>query len=533
MKQNFVEEGFIRRVCIRLKTRLGANPAVVILLAGMILPLAYPPDRMLPVFYVSFGLAFYLAWCHHRALKKLFLLGFLFGFGQFFTGFYWISEAFLVEAEQFLWALPFAVTLLPAGLALFSASAFGLWGLLMQRVVAPPRGVSLVALAVFWAVAEYARASLFTGLPWNLPVMGWAGWLYLAQPVGVVGIHGVGLIALLGVALLFGPFSRWPLAAGILVLSSMVYSGFVLRAPSPPPAMDAADAPIVLVVQPNIDQREKWQVGLQQTHIDKIFKLTQIGLQKAPRAKIIIWPETAVPALIDEGGGFDERMRASLPSDRLLITGAVRRQPGPDRTDYFNATMVWRTDGQLLARADKHHLVPFGEYLPMQNLLEAMGLQQLTGWRGGYSAGPPHARLQADGLPMFIPLVCYEGVFPYLSASHTVGAPRPAWLVNVTNDGWFGQSRGPGQHLAHARLRAIEQGLPLIRSANTGVSAAFDARGRQLQSLPLNQAGVFALPLPPALPATFYARYGDRFFWLFVAGLGLWCGWRLRKTQKL
>ena len=494
-----------------------AHPFWAALLCGLILPLSYPPFYLLPIFYLATCLVFHLAVQNLAVFSpwQLARLGWCFGFGQFASGMAWIGEAFLVEAELFLWALPFAVTGLPAGLALFHAAAFALFGALAKGFLLTSLR-AFVLLALLLALSEYARSHVLTGLPWNLPAMGWAGWLYLAQPVALIGIYGLSLLALLSAALLASASRRAVFLALALPLSALIYSFFAL-------ADDAIKrdekALKITIVQPNLPQREKWRADLRDRHIEKTFKMTALGLQYAPDTDLIIWPETAIPALIDEGSGFAERLAAALPAGDAghppyLLTGAIRRDIGITGTRYFNSAMLWSGDGLLLARSDKHHLVPFGEYLPFQSFLEAIGLQQLARLRGGYAAGLPAARLSVGRLPLLAPLICYEAVFPGLAQ----GGPRPAAFVNLTNDGWFGTSFGPYQHLAQARLRAIEQGVPLLRAANTGMSAAFDARGRQLDRLPLAEAGVFSLPLPPPLPAGFYARYGDLLFWLIWVG---------------
>ena len=498
-------------------TLANAHPFWAALICGLLLPLAYPPFYLLPVFYLTTCLVFYLAVRHAGDFSswQLARLGWCFGFGQFASGMAWIGEAFLVEAELFLWALPLALTGLPAGLALFHAAAFALFGVLAKGFLLTQMR-AFVLLALLLTLSEYGRGHILTGLPWNLPAMGWAGWLYLAQPVALIGIYGLSLLALLSAALLASGERRAVLSALALPVAAFIYSLFAL-----------ADGPIkrdekalkITIVQPNLPQREKWRADLRDRHIEKTFKMTALGLQYAPDTDLIIWPETAIPALIDEGAGFAERLSAALPAGDAghppyLLTGAIRRDVGLAGTRYFNSAMLWSGDGLLLARSDKHHLVPFGEYLPFQSFLETIGLQQLARLRGGYAAGPPTARLSAARLPLLAPLICYEAVFPKLAH----GAPRPAAFVNLTNDGWFGTSFGPYQHLAQARLRAIEQGVPLLRAANTGMSAAFDARGRQLDRLPLAEAGVFSLPLPPALPPRFYARHGDLLFWLIWAG---------------
>lgn len=520
------------RVFHWLRTRAETSPLRMAALLGAILPLSFAPFHFFPVFYLAYGAVFWLALIHRGAPRRLFFLGFWFGFGQFFTGLAWMGEAFLVEAERFLWALPFAVTLLPTGLALFPAAAFALFGWLQKgrgQTALAPRGITLGTtlglLAVLLTLSEYARSTVLTGLPWNLPGMALGGWLIPAQLAAYIGVHGLSLLALLSVALLLNWLMQpqrlaarrhmaWAFGLPILLLA---LGAARLYAPLAAPAPQDNAALRLAIVQPNIDQREKWQADKRDRHIEKTLTMTRLALDYAPEVDLIIWPESAIPALIDEGPGFSERLRATLKpvAGRLpyLLTGAVRRDVTPDGTAFYNSAMLWSGDGHLLARTDKHHLVPFGEYLPLQDTLEAMGLEQLARLRGGYASGAAHGRLTAARLPVLAPLICYEAIFPALSGGAGL-APRPAALVNLTNDGWFGQWHGPHQHFAQARLRAIEQGLPLLRAANTGISAVFDAQGHLLDAVPLGTAGTLSLSLPPALPPTFYHHYGDLGFWL-------------------
>ena len=540
---------------------LHAHPHRMAFILGSLVPLAYAPFFLAPIFFISYGLMFYAALAHAENRNAqpwaMARLGWVFGFGQFFFGLLWMGEAFLVEADRFLWALPFAITLLPAGLALFVGAAFGLWAwslsFLSARLALRPAGymadgraARLVLLAVFLALATYARSSVLSGLPWNLPGMVFGSWLVLAQAAALIGVHGLSLLALLAAALL----THWLMAAkpfewaesrrdalAPLILLVVVAGYGAVRLAAPPDATDKSGVHMA-VIQPNIAQRAKWLAEKREAHIDKIFAMTRLALDYAPQTDLVVWPEAAIPALIDEGDGFGERLRANISAAQTeasgglpyILTGAVRRDLSAKGADYFNSAMLWSGDGLLLRRSDKHHLVPFGEYLPLQNLLEAMGLEQLARLRGGYRAGPPHGRLSAARLPLMAPLICYEAIFPNLAG----GAPRPALLVNLTNDGWFGQWHGPYQHLAQARLRAIEQGLPLVRAANTGVSAAFDAHGRVLDRLELGEAGSFSLPLPPPLPPTLYAHIGDGGFWglviILLTGVGLGLRQQLRQA---
>lgn len=518
----------------RLGARLAgwgaARPKRSALLAGLILPLSFAPFFILPVFYLSYGV-FIALWARAACLKQALWLGWLFGFGQFFIGLIWLGEAFLVEAEDFLWALPFAITLLPAGLAVFPALAAGVAHAAVKRLGLSALGGALL-IAVCLALAAYVRATVLSGLPWNLPVMGWAGWLYLAQPVAFIGVHGLGLVALISAAWLVQPHKAARGLALALPLIGVLVSAFQLHMRAMPGLGDMR----FIVIQPNIAQREKWQPEKRDAHIEKVFELTRLALRQSPDADLIIWPETALPALLDEGPGFGDRVRALFPAQTekppYIMTGSIRREIESQArrgAAFYNSAMLWSGDGNLLARSDKHHLVPFGEYLPLQSWLEDVGLQQLTRLRGGYSAGPAHARLSAAGLPTLAPLICYEAIFPYLAA----GAPRPDVLVNLTNDGWFGKSIGPHQHLAQARLRAIEQGLPLVRAANTGISAGFDARGRRLAHLGLGETGSLALRVPQALAPTLYTRFGDMGFGaLCVLLLGLVIGPAMRKRLR-
>ena len=542
----------------RLLRAIEARPSRSAFALGAIVPLAYAPFFVLPLFFIAYGLMMRLALLHSATPWRLARLGWLFGFGQFFVGLLWMGEAFLVEADRFLWALPFAVTLLPAGLGLFSGAAFGLWGWLMTRPQDGESGIfrrvglrhaarvqQFIGLAVLLALAAYLRSTVLTGLPWNLPGMVFGSWLVSAQAVALLGLHGLSFLALLSAALL----TDWVLAGRPFTAPRRLVLAFIIPAvlvafgvarlwASPVPPVDAApvdaasiDAPHVAVIQPNIAQREKWLADKLEAHIEKTLAITRLALDYAPHTDVVIWPEVAIPAFIDESEGFGERLRAAIKPHNgktpYVLTGAVRRDfaaAGTARAGgaaFYNSAMLWSGQGHLLGRSDKHHLVPFGEYLPLQSTLEALGLEQLARLRGGYQAGPPHGRLRAARLPLIAPLICYEVIFPHLSA----GAPRPALLANLTNDGWFGQWHGPHQHLAQARLRAIEQGVPLIRAANTGISAAFDAHGRQLDRLDLGTAGSFSLPLPPSLPPTVYSRWGDGLFWLallMAAAVSLW-----------
>ena len=515
-----------REACLR-------HPTGVVFAAGLMVPLAYAPCHLLFVFFLAYAVFFSLAWREHQHGGRLFLLGWVFAFGQLLSGLYWLGHAFLVDTEQFLWLLPFAVTLLPAGLAVFAGVSVWLWGkacgaAFRQRGLAahPSAGrlkgklAAFLLLAFFWSAGEVARSHLLTGFPWNLPAMAFGSWFYAAQPIAWVGIHGLGLIALIAAALIAYPAWRFRLA-GLFLISAVFGLGAARVAVLE--KMAAATDEQVLLVQPNINQKEKWNPARQADVIAAVFAQTERAVGAHPKARLVVWPEAALPLYLDEGTAFADRLRASVPPQTILVTGAVRRQVNGSATNYFNSVMVWSGSGTLIARRDKTHLVPFGEYLPLQSLLEAIGLRQLTQTRGGYTPGHDTSPIALPDGRLLHPLICYEAIFPYRSRTNL----RPDMLVNLTNDGWFGRSAGPHQHLGLARLRAVEQGLPLVRVANTGFSVMFDALGRPLARIELETRGAVSVPLPVALPPTGFSVFGHLPFTIFwFLGVAFLCFWR-------
>jgi apolipoprotein N-acyltransferase len=451
--------------------------------------------------------------------------GWWFGFGYHLFGLFWIGEAFLVEADKFAWLLPFAVTMMPAGLALFMALATG-----VARTYWPPGIARVLVLAIAIAVAEWLRGHVLTGFPWN--VLGYAlTWpLPLMQAVAVVGIYGLTLIVVAVFAaplVLIADASRAASrrggmlsAAAVAVLPLAALYGFgawQLSGPRRPPVEGAQ----LRIVQPSIVQRDKWRPEKQGEIFQEHLRLSRENAagRRDDLAGVthLVWPEAAMPFLPLERPEALAAIGELLPEHALLIAGALRLKhpvaagPGGAR-EGFNSLMVFGPDGSLRQLYDKIHLVPFGEYLPFQETLEAIGLEQLTRWRGGFSIGPnPRPLLDIPGLPPIAGLICYEAIFP---AEIVQGDNRPGLLVNVTNDGWFGETTGPWQHFHQARVRSVEEGLPLIRAANNGVSAVFDGRGRVLDVLGINVRGVIDSPVPAAISPPLYARYGD---WTFVA----------------
>ncbi len=500
------------------------------LCAGAAVPLAFAPFGFLPVAMLAYGV-FFREIIQSRTVREAAWRGGLFGFGQFAVGLYWTGSAILVEAEQFWWVLPFAVFGLPAILSLFYMLASAVWFALQACIgallgarasdhQAPTLGAALL-LALCLAVAEFARATLFTGFPWNSPVMMWVEWSALSQIVAWLGVAGSNLVVLVW---LFVPAALWVqarqrLALGISVglLGVMALAGQFYAAER---LADVASAPptdeTVAIIQPNVAQADKWVPQNRQKIAHDLFTTTA-----AAAADVIVWPETALPYFLDEEPFFPDVLAQILRPHQILLTGALRRSalnddlPASDTRDYFNSIQMWSSAGQLLDWSDKVHLVPFGEYLPFQNILEGLGLRQLTQLRGGFVAGTPDPILTLPNGASFIPLICYEAIFP-VETSHRQTA---RFLVNVTNDAWFGNTIGPHQHLALARLRSLETGLPLLRAANTGISAIIDGTGRVIDRHDLGHKGVLTGRLPAALPPPWqYGRQGRIFIALLSIG---------------
>lgn len=505
--------------------------------AGALSNLAMAPFFFSPVLFLTLPVLVWLiddAACRpggqRDTARAAAVAGWWFGFGYFLFGLFWIGEAFLVEADKFGWLLPFAVTLMPAGLALFWAAAAALSALLWRPDVA-----RVLVLALALAAAEWLRGHILTGFPWN--VLGYAlTWpLVMMQGAGLVGIYGLTLIA---VPVFAAPLviaadaerqhRRRPvllaLAISALPLVLLAAYGAVRLATAPTGSMDGVK---LRIVQPSIPQREKWRPDKQASIFQDHLALSEVDAtgRRDNLAGIthVIWPEAAMPFLPLEHPEALAAIGAMLPDGAFLLTGALRREgaQGGDATSRpnraYNSLMVFDGTGKLDAVYDKTHLVPFGEYLPMQGTLESIGLEQLTRMRGGFSVGAmPRPVLDIPGLPPVGGLICYEAIFPGVGAQ---SASRPGLLLNVTNDGWFGNTTGPRQHLHQARVRAVEEGLPLVRAANNGISAVVDSSGRISLVLGINLRGSVdsVLPLPRSPPP--YAVLGDLIF--LLAGLFL------------
>ncbi|WP_091736271.1 apolipoprotein N-acyltransferase [Phenylobacterium immobile] len=502
------------------------------LLAGAAAGLAHPP------FGATLGLLGYALLMSRldvaASWRSALFRGWLAGLGYFAVGVWWIVEPFMVDAKNQGWMAPFALVLMAAGLALF----WGLGGLIYR--LARPQGLwRAVVFAGAFAGAEWLRGHLFTGFPWNLPGETWRAGSAPSQIASLIGAYGLTWVTLAlaaAPAVLFDASARRGrlIAAGVMAaaLAGLYGYGEVRLAQAPEPALSA---PLVRIVQANIDQKDKWRPE----NLDLIVR-TYADLSRRPGApKVVIWPEGALPAVLQDltapESPYGPRLAQAIRPDGVLLMGANRAGVRPDgRVDYFNSLVALRRAGgsvRIEAAYDKRRLVPFGEFLPTRDFATQIGLRSLVHMPEDFTAGPPPTPMALAGLAPFQPLICYEALFPGFARDAAIrGETRPAFLLNVSNDAWFGATSGPLQHLNIASYRAIEEGLPLIRATPTGVSGIIDAHGRINAALGLGDLGVIDAPLPPALPSTVYGRVGDLIFSVFLTlSLGLAAHSRLRR----
>lgn len=436
-----------------------------------------------------------------------FALGWLFGFGYFLSGLWWIGAAFLVEAERFAWLMPFAVLAMPVGLALFTGLGVGLaaifWSDQFRRILVLAAGLTLT---------DWLRGHVLTGFPWNAFGYGVSGSLSVSQAASLVGLYGLTffVVAVFSTPAVLAdarPFRQRVAAVVVAAVALAAVAGYgAVRLWQT--ALPVADLDI-RIVQPSIDQKDKWRPELRDEIFQTFLDMTEAPLGGAARVgqpRMVVWPESAVPFLLTQEPGALFRIGQSLGDKTELVTGAIRAEPGMRGADYFNSVFVIGTEGTVQGIYDKVRLVPFGEYVPFKPLLESLGISNLAGPMDGFEAGYQPRVLTTSESFSFLPMICYEAIFP---GSLDGVSRRPDFLLNVTNDAWFGRTPGPYQHFAQARLRAIETGLPLIRAANTGISAVIDAKGQVVAKLAIFEKGLIDSKLPQRLDNTLYGIFGD------------------------
>ena len=519
---------FVTRAAHAVVLAFGWKRASIAFVAGAASALSMAPVNAWPVLFVTFPV---LVWLidgstqgRRSAVWNAAIAGWCFGFGYFLFGLYWVGYAFLVDAKTFGWLLPVAVAGLPAYLAIYTAL-----GAAAARLIWVRGPLRLIGLAATMTIAEWLRGHLLSGFPWNTYGYALTEPLALAQSVSLIGVWALTFLTL---AICAAPAvltdektdtpAPWrPLIVGLIVLAAMYGYGVARLATHP-----TAYVPKVKLrlMQPDLQQDQKFNYSAKNDVMARYLRLSNRATGPDSKgvhdATILIWPEAAFPFFLTREPDALAQIADLIRPDTQLITGAVRAAPteaGQRVTRAYNSVYVIGGDGAVRSVYDKVHLVPFGEYLPLQGLLEGLGLQNLTKMAGGFLSGDRRRAMEIAGAPKVLPLICYEAIFP---GAAVPAGERPGWLVNVTNDGWFGISSGPYQHFQQARVLAIAEGLPLVRAANTGISAVVDPVGRILKSLPLGEEGVLDAQLPRALGATVYARFGN-YILIGMLALGL------------
>lgn len=419
-------------------------------------------------------------------------IGFAAGVGYFALSLSWIVEPFFVDPVRHGWLAPFAILGVSFGFALFWSVSFGL-----ARALG---GGALAWIGAFVAF-EALRGWLMTGFPWAQVghVLIATPWLYWASWVGALG-----LIAMV----LAGAAALWNIAAGnrvagvltFLALAGLYPLGGALT-PAPLSPSQLTDAPVVRLIQPNAPQHEKWDPNKVQTFYDRQIAFTAEPSEDG-RPDMVVWPETAVPVYLNHADETLAAISAAAQGSEVVL--GLQRLEGER---IYNSLVYMDAEGVVAGVYDKHHLVPFGEFMPLGDIMAKFGIHGMAANEGsGFSFGPGPQILEMAKIGKALPLICYEGVF----ARNILSAPeRPDVLLMITNDAWFGDVSGPYQHLAQARLRSAEQGLPMIRVANTGISAVIDPAGRVVASIPLGESGWLDAALPPSGTATPYSKIGD------------------------
>jgi apolipoprotein N-acyltransferase len=487
-------------------------------LLGALLAGALPPVDVAPAVFVVFPGLLWLdeggkdGWASAR-------LGYAFGLGFFAAGLYWIAAALFVDIARFWWALPFAVFGLPAFLALFTAAVLGLTGCGTRWLrLAPAARVCL--FAVLWSAAEWLRGHILTGFPWNLVGYIWAGGfpgaLAMLQNTAWIGIYGLSFLTVLAASLpaLLGGTSLAPMPrarraapaiAAVLLVLVPAAAGAIRLALLPTRPTETW----LRLVQPSVPQGIKWDPAAAEANFRGLIELS--GAPTAHKLAAVIWPEAAATFLLEREPRHRAAIASVAPAGGYVITGAIRANPPPASVrQIWNSVEAIDGTGAIRAVYDKAHLVPFGEYMPFRKLLP---IDNFIPGAIDMTPGPGPQTLALPDLPPFSATVCYEAIFPGRVIDRRA---RPTWMLNVTNDAWYGRSSGPYQHFAIARTRAVEEGLPLVRAANNGISGMVDPAGRVVARTRLDSIGYADVTLPAPADPTLYSRAGE---WIFLAML--------------
>lgn len=517
---------FFPLLAARVRSLCGWKSSVLAFLLGACLTLAFPPAHFFPALIIAFS---GWVWLLDGAVSKksAFWRGWWFGLGHFTSGLYWITIALGIDDGAYLWLVPFALLLLPSYLAIFSG------GVALGYYLVPLQGVRRILwLAMLWLVGEYLRSYLLSGFPWNLTGYVWATWDSTLQPASIVGVYGLGLWAVIaGSAGSLLAEKQRKVALCMIALGSVAIAGWGYARLETYPLTITGDAPVIRLVQANVPQSLKWDPTFQMRALQQHIEMSSRPTGDGKPLDYIVWPETAMPFPLKEHSRWTALLAEIAPENGALITGVMRMQGEKEALRIWNSMQAVDSAGSIVSSYDKNKLVPFGEFLPLRGVLSWFGVDKVTYGSLDFSRGEGAQVVPLPGKTANIqPLICYEVIFPHFFTK--LSQDRPNWMLNITNDAWFGISSGPYQHFHMARTRAVERGVPLIRVANTGISGGFDAYGRILGMISLNNSGILDVTLPLAiLVPTWYSRYGEFALLIICGGMLLWV-FRLPRRAK-
>lgn len=486
-------------------------PSFFVLFLGVISAFAFPPYSFFPAWFLALALFFHLLSSSKAGHAAWY--GFVFGLGQFGSGLYWIANSFYQQAVVPHWIAPIAVFALVIYLSLYPALAAWCFTWMPRKNFFS----RTLVLASLFGLTEWLRGTLLTGFPWNVASLIWSSSPEVMQTASLVGSYGLSLINFFIAALLAGTINgklnatqRIRALATVSAIGLLLYVGGTIRLSHA--VVEFEPGTLLRIVQPNIPQNEKWDEQQLLKNLKLYLDLSHSEHDDPNQAIHILWPETAIPFDIANSQDTRKFIMNNLGSNTTLISGAPRLKL-INSPEIYNSIFILGKDGMIQGIYDKAHLVPFGEFIPLRSVLSHLGFTKLVTGDLDFSEGVGPVTLHVLGLPPMSPLVCYEVIF---SGEVVSQSERPQWLLNLTNDAWFGQSPGPYQHLALARFRAVEEGMPLLRAAGTGMSATIDPYGRSLKILALSSRGVIDTALPKALPsATIFSTLGNLPF-LFI-----------------
>ena len=506
----------------RLSSLTGAKKYAAAFCLGMFMTLAMPP---IGAFYVLLLCVPGIVWLTRQSKTKseTFLTGWAFGSGYFILGLYWISFALFVDIGTWWWVLPLSAIAGPTVLALY----YALIPLVVWRYRAHEAAYALMLVAG-WSIIEWIRGHALTGFPWNLSGYTWNYFPSVMQTNALIGIYGLTLLTLLWALVPVLALTPQKKLVPILIVSFLLVatSGTARLILHPVAYFDNI---AVRVVQPNIPQSAKWDQDKEWRNFKHQLDLTSSETTLKQPITFVVWPETAIAADLVKLPEIADTIAKALPKESIAFLGSLRATGEPGAKNFYNSVTVLDKKAKILNTYNKHHLVPFGEYIPFRNILNMTPIASGIARIGDFTRGAGVSSLYINSLPKPSPLICYEAIFPNEVANRN---DRPDWLLNVTNDAWYGKTAGPHQHFEIARVRTIEEGLPLVRSANTGISAVIDPLGRIIGIKPLGETGVVDALLPKALPPTPYSKTGDILFFLMLTLLAIF-GEKLHRTKKI